>query len=598
MRLGVAFAFVVVLWLSVFRGALTPWWLLAPAVSFLALVAMHLRVREKRRRAIEGVAFYEDGLARVEDRWMGRRRGSDRFEDDSHLYAADLNIFGAGSLFELLSTARTRAGEETLAGWLTTPASQAEIQARQEAVEELRGRIDLREDLAVLGAGNRSPTEPERLVRWTTMPSIFPGRHLKIIFPLLAAVVFASLLAVWLSDTDRAWLAFYGSVSAAGLVGLFYRTRVRQTLSAAQDHAGEIDLLSQVLARLEREQFRSPKLVAMRASLETAGSAPSSQAARFARLVDLANWRRTELPLTLIILYKAGLLVLPFTFALWLTQVARAMDAWRSCYGPAVGRWAAAVGEFEALCALAGYAYEHPADPFPEVVDSGPFFHGMALRHPLIAQAASVPNTVRLGPDSRLLVVSGSNMSGKSTLLRTVGVNVVLALAGAPVRAERLRLSTLDLGATIRIQDSLQAGTSRFYAEIQRIRQIMDQTDGPDPVLFLLDEILQGTNSDDRAQGAEAIIRSLIRRGAIGLVTTHDLALAKVADALAPLASNVHFADRLEDGRLVFDYRMRPGIVRRSNALELMRAVGLDVDGDHRQVAVPKPSALVTSRTD
>lgn len=238
-RLAVALAFVVLLWLSVFRGALTAWWLLAPALTFLALVAIHLNIREKRRRAVEGVASYEHGLPRIEDRWMGRKSGAYRFTDESHLYAPDLDIFGAGSLFELLSTARTRAGEEMLAGWLTAPACRAEIRARQEAVEELRGRIDLREDLAVLGARHRLATERERLARWATMPSVFPGQHPKIIFPLLAAMVFASLLAVWLSDTDRAWLAMYVSLSAAGLVGLFYRTRVRQTLSAAQDHAGE-----------------------------------------------------------------------------------------------------------------------------------------------------------------------------------------------------------------------------------------------------------------------------------------------------------------------------------------------------------------------
>jgi DNA mismatch repair ATPase MutS len=166
-------------------------------------------------------------------------------------------------------------------------------------------------------------------------------------------------------------------------------------------------------------------------------------------------------------------------------------------------------------------------------------------------------------------------MSGKSTLLRTVGVNAVLALAGAPVRASRLTISPLALGATLRIQDSLQAGTSRFYAEIQRFRHIMDLTAGNRPVLFLLDEILHGTNSHDRALGAEAIVRGLLERGAIGLVTTHDLALSAVADGLAPRAANVHFADELKDGQMFFDYRIRAGVVRKSNALELMRAVGL-----------------------
>jgi DNA mismatch repair ATPase MutS len=187
-----------------------------------------------------------------------------------------------------------------------------------------------------------------------------------------------------------------------------------------------------------------------------------------------------------------------------------------------------------------------------------------------------IPNSVQLNRERQLLIVSGSNMSGKSTLLRTVGVNVVLALAGAPVRAAQMKVSVLGIGATIRVMDSLQSGTSRFYAEIQRLRDIMEMTK-KSPVLFLLDEILHGTNSHDRAVGAEGVIRGLIGRGAIGLVTTHDLALAKLADSLAPRAANFHFQDQLVDGRMVFDYRLHQGVVQKSNALELMRAVGLEV---------------------
>jgi DNA mismatch repair ATPase MutS len=182
-----------------------------------------------------------------------------------------------------------------------------------------------------------------------------------------------------------------------------------------------------------------------------------------------------------------------------------------------------------------------------------------------------------MGGDLRVLIVSGSNMSGKSTLLRTVGINAVLAQAGAPVCARRLKVSRLALGASIRTMDSLQDGTSRFYAEIKRLHQIMELTGGPLPVLFLLDELLHGTNSHDRRIGAEAIVRGLVERGAIGLVTTHDLALAHVAEALAPRAENVHFEDQFEDGRMTFDYRLHPGVVEKSNALELMRSVGLEV---------------------
>jgi DNA mismatch repair ATPase MutS len=201
----------------------------------------------------------------------------------------------------------------------------------------------------------------------------------------------------------------------------------------------------------------------------------------------------------------------------------------------------------------------------------------------LLPAAKMVANDVHLSGDTRLLVVSGSNMSGKSTLLRTVGINAVLALAGAPVRAESLRLSPLVIGATLRIQDSLQEGRSRFFAEITRIRHLADLAKGSLPLLFLLDELFHGTNSHDRLVGASGVLRSLIERGALGLITTHDLALTAVADELAARAVNVHFEDRFEHGEMVFDYCMKPGPVTHSNAVALMRAVGLDVGGSTQQ---------------
>jgi len=216
---------------------------------------------------------------------------------------------------------------------------------------------------------------------------------------------------------------------------------------------------------------------------------------------------------------------------------------------------------------------------FPEFVEGKVSLEVEGVCHPLIPASQAVRNDVRLGSAPQVLMVSGSNMSGKSTLLRTLGINVVLAQAGAPVRARRLRLTPLAVGASIKLSDSLQGGVSRFYAEILRIRQILDATAGTLPVLFLIDEFLAGTNSHDRRIGAEALVRGLVNRGAVGLVTTHDLALADIAGSLGERAANVHFEDHIEDGKIRFDYVMRPGVVRKSNALELMRSVGWRFDG-------------------
>jgi DNA mismatch repair ATPase MutS len=284
------------------------------------------------------------------------------------------------------------------------------------------------------------------------------------------------------------------------------------------------------------------------------------------RLVGLLDSRRNQL------FAPVGALLL------WTTQLGLAIERWRRRHGHRIGEWVTALGEFEALAALGTYADEHPDDPMPELAEGPARFTAEGLVHPLLPRGQAVPNNLALGEGLvRALVVSGSNMSGKSTLLRAVGVNVVLAQAGAPVSAAKLRLSPLAIGASFRPQDSLQQGRSRFYAEIARLRRTVDLLEGERPVLFLLDELLSGTNSYDRALGARAIVEHLVREGAIGLVTTHDLALAGIADALAPAMANVHFEDTLEEGALHFDYRLRSGVVERSNAVELMRAVGLPV---------------------
>ena len=264
---------------------------------------------------------------------------------------------------------------------------------------------------------------------------------------------------------------------------------------------------------------------------------------------------------------------------LWGLQCAMAVEAWRARHGRSVPTWLRTVGEIEALASLATYHFEHPADPFPELVEGvdTPVYEAERVRHPILPRTSAVANDVRLGAEPQLLVVSGSNMSGKTTLLRTIGVNGVLALAGAPVRARRLRLTPLTIGATLSVQDSLLAGRSRFYAEITRLRRLVDMAKGVRPLLFLLDELFHGTNSHDRVKGAHGVLHSLIRLRALGLVTTHDLALATIADRLTPKAVNVHFEDHFVDGEMTFDYQLRPGRATQSNALALMRAVGLEV---------------------
>jgi DNA mismatch repair ATPase MutS len=343
------------------------------------------------------------------------------------------------------------------------------------------------------------------------------------------------------------------------------RRRVHEVLASVEMPARDLRVLAELLERFEGEPHHSGLLTSLKARITTDGRPASKQIARLRRLIEYREQADNQM---------FAIIAEPL---LWSIHFGMAIERWRQISGPKIGDWISAVGELEALSSLAGYAAEHAEDVFPQLAEGGPLFVGQGIAHPLLPEQSVVRNDVRLDAELRMLLVSGSNMSGKSTLLRSVGLNAVLAWAGAPVRARELRISRLCVGASMRVQDSVLDGKSRFYAEITRLRQIVDMAAGEPPLLFLLDELLSGTNSHDRLIGAEAICRTLVRRNAAGLVTTHDLALAHIADELAPHALNVHFEDHIEDGGIAFDYRMRPGVVQKSNAIELMRSVGLEV---------------------
>ena len=568
-RLGVAVLAAVIAWGAFGAGLWSGWWLVLPAVAFASLALVHDRVLSALDRARRAVAVYERGLARVEDRWSGSGPTGLAYAPADHPYAADLDLFGDGSLFQLLSAARLHAGEETLASWLLAPGTPASIAARQAAIDELRGKVDLRERLALTGESVSAWLDTEGLARWGGQPPILSGRWPRVVAVALAAGNVSAVAAGFWADASPAWLALAVSLSVA--FAMWWRARVHQVIASVNAPARHLRLLAEVLALVEGEQVSAAPLANLHARLAATGDTASHRIHELTRLVDLLESRQNQMfaPIALLLL--------------WGTQLAWAIEGWRRRSGAALPEWVAVAGEFEALSSLAGYAFEHPADPFPAVVASGPLIDGVSLAHPLLPAARAVPNDVRLDQDTRVLVVSGSNMSGKSTLLRTVGVNVVLALAGAPVRGSQFTVSRLAVGATLRVQDSLQAGKSRFFAEITHLKQIVDLAGGPIPVLFLLDELLAGTNSHDRRLGAAGIVQGLVDKGAIGFVTTHDLALAEVVSDLGVHAKNVHFSDTFVDGEMRFDYRMREGVVRTSNALALMRSIGLAVDDDDRQ---------------
>lgn len=554
-RLAVGVIAAAMIWLVFVRDLISVLWLLIPLALFISLVVWHQRVIRERDRAGRAIRYYARGFTRLRDEWAGTAAETgERFRQSTHVYSEDLDLFGKGSLFEMLSIARTAAGEDALAVWLLDPASTETVRARQEAVKELREKLDLREAISLSGDEVRAEVDAESLGRWGSLaPVNFPA-VLRWLAPALAIAGILTL-AAYLADLLPLWPLLL-TLLCDFLVIFVTRKQVAAIAGAVEAPGSDLNILVLLLERLEREQFQSPLLRQSLAFL------PVSQ-----RVRHLKRWVELLDSSEHVLMRVIGPLLL------WRQQIAMRIEAWRQKTGSGIGGWIRAVGEFEALSSIATLAFERSGWSFPELANDMPaLFEASALRHPLLPRLKCVPNDVTLNTAARLLIVSGSNMSGKSTLLRSIGLNCALAWAGAPVAAARLRIAPLRMGASIRTTDSLQDNRSRFLAEILRIRQIVGMVRQNDAVLFLLDELLSGTNSHDRLIGASGIVRGLLAGNSIGLLTTHDLALTQIESG-----ENVHFEDSIQDGELEFDYKLRPGIVTHGNALALMRAVGLEV---------------------
>jgi hypothetical protein len=565
-KLATVVVAIVFLWLALKDEMISTYWLALPIAIYAALSLAHEFALRALAHARSAVAFYERGIARIEDRWSGTGASGERFRNPKHVYADDLDVFGAGCLFELLSTALLPMGEERLAQWLTAASPVPAIHERHKVIADLRDKLDLREELALLGEDLKVRLDPRSLENWAAAPPQLPAGPWRIVAAVLA--ISAAAATIYLFVTFRLWpLAVVLALEV--LILLWVRDRAEKVVSTLACNAEGLGLFADILRRLENEPFASPRLQGFATKLKS-GSQTASQSVR--QLANIVYWIDAREDLL------GRLLQLP---VLYTVQCAFAAETWRKRYGGRLRAWADVAAEMEALLSLASYSYEHPDDPFPEFASQLPnepaIFFGEELGHPLIPSAECVRNNVQLDAQTRVLLVSGSNMSGKSTYLRSAGINAVLALAGAPIRGKSLRMTPILLGTSIRRVDSLQEHRSSFYTEILRIRDVFELTENSQRVLFLFDELLEGTNSHDRRIGADGLLRALLERGALGIVTTHDLALTDIAQLLPGAIRNVHFQDYVEEGKMRFDHKLRDGVVAKSNALELMRLIGLKV---------------------
>lgn len=588
---------------AVFRGASTPVIVGASAAGavFLGLVIQHAALVTREAAVKQRIRLVDASIERIKSRprrsaavadgpakAASSRRASQKSAEQKrrappdHPYANDLDIFGEREicLFEHLDRTQTEPGESTLASWLSSPSSPEAIAERQVAVRELASLDRFREDLAVLGMSAETRGRPvDPLLAWAEAPPVLASRagepSTRAILVIAAALV---LVTVTLFTLDQAFgAALLGPFRRAWLVTtvlqlvvlIALRGKIEPLLAAASSKQAPFGRYRALFERVEEESFKAPRTETLSATIRGETGRDASSAMRsLESIIGYADLRHTGL-----------LYIFINIFLLWDIWCAVALDRWRARSGRRTRAWLSSLGEIEAIASLATFTFERPDHRFPEVKAGPPRFEAAALGHPMIPPDVRVSNDVSFPRPGSALLITGSNMSGKSTLLRAIGINAVLAQAGAPVCASSLRMSPLAVRTSMRIDDSLEQGISHFYAELERLKAIVDSADRGEGVLFLLDEILHGTNSRERHIGAKAVVLRLLDRGAIGAVSSHDLALADLCEASGDRVLPAHFEEIIRDDRMAFDYILKPGVVTTTNALRLMRLVGLDIPG-------------------
>ena len=548
----------------------------AAAFVFVALVALHRRVhlRVKRLAARREVVRREH--VRASGRWRELEADGSGLAGESTL-AEDLQLVGHGSLLQAINRCATPQGELRLARLLLAGVPASDLQSRQAAVAELMSRRGFRERLqaeGLLSRGDRG--DVGALSASLLAPSWHDARRW--VAPLAAAGVVLTLAQGALGAASGLPTLFWPCVAVQAVIAAALARRLAAESAGLLRREREVAAWSAMVAVVERTRFRSALLVRLRADIAgtgtgtgAGGTRASSDLARLAGILDALGLRGS--------LMHPVLSALLMWDVLWTARLA----SWRRECGPSAIAWLAALAELEALASLGGHAASLETPTFPDVSPEGPPFEAEAMTHPLLDPRTSVANDLRLEGGARVLLLSGSNMSGKSTLLRAAGCNAVLALAGGAVHARRLRLRPCALVTSIQVRDDLEQGVSLFYAEVLRLRVILDAVDAADsdagalPALVLIDEVLRGTNTRERLVAGRSVVARLARSRSAGIVTSHDLALTEL-EGRVPGVTNAHLREEIEGGRMTFDYHVRPGPVLTTNALAILKLEGIDLE--------------------
>lgn len=543
---------------------------LVALTTFIALVVLHNRIEAGLERA-KAAALY---VSRGKKRLLGElaslpSRGQSRLAQE-HPYASDLDIFGPSSVLAVLDVLETDLSEARLGEYLASPAPLDTVKIRQGAARELSAQPQFAEDLFVLAP--RVGTSADEAARFFAFcrdkDAASPVGLVAVAYLLPLVTISLLVLSPVFGLPGWAWMASFALHYVVGFRG---NAAGAVALEVGASGTRLLGGYSAMIERTVSAGFTSEGLAALTKKL--GGTDREGALVGLAKLRRLAAWAEArENGFFKIFLGPLVLFDLHLGFAL---------QRWQRAYGENVDRWLDALSDVTALTGLGTFAFENPQATFPELVSSGPCFEAEGLAHPLLPPSR-VPNDVVVEGPGHALLVTGSNMSGKSTLMRSMGVAAVMALAGAPVLATRLRVSHLVVRTSMRIKDSLSSGVSHFYAELLALRRVVESADRGEAVFFLLDEILHGTNSRERHLGAKGVILHLLDKGALGAVSTHDLGLADLVDEGGSRVRPVHLVEQTENGKMTFDHKLRDGFLTSGNALRLMRDLGLPVPADPR----------------
>ncbi|HKD75803.1 MAG TPA: hypothetical protein VKB76_09920 [Ktedonobacterales bacterium] len=554
------------------------------AAGFVASFIHHIEVDRKLQRAKELWTINDEGLRRLRRDWhhLPLRQSPQPLSDrGGEALAVDLDLLGHASLQHLLNTPGTTIGLDRVQSWLLAPADPTTVRLRQAAVAELAPQNEFRDNVALAGRlrDDKQPS-PTPFLQWAEGGTWLAQRPWLIWLSraLAAITIIVVVLQIAGVFSQPIWLIpVLANLVISGTIG----RQVHKAIDFVSDRQGAFHSYAELFEVICAQTYAAPTLTALSARLTANDVRADRQMHRLARIINFAQISHTYYGIVVQALF------------LWDFHMLWLLEQWQRDAGQHARDWLDALGEMEALAALATLAHDHPDWTYPEIVErQQPLFTAQAIGHPLLSPDACVRNDVTIGPPGTFLLVTGSNMSGKSTLLRAIGLNIMLAQAGGPICATSLRLPPVTLATSIRVQDSLEQGVSYFMAELQRLKQVVDAAESVHDqgagksgarrtLLFLLDEILHGTNTGERQIAARSIIRHLLTLGTIGAVSTHDLTLADAPD-LAKDSTPVHFTENFtrtaEGPSMTFDYHLLPGIATSTNALKLMEIVGLPLE--------------------